>query len=282
MKLYHRDALMHPVSWALRAVDIEQMKRFYSEGMGFKLISESEKEAVLSADGSKPILTLLGGDIEPKPNGRAGLYHIAILLPSRRDLGSFIRHIMDYGAKHIGGSNHGVSEAFYMEDPEGNGIEVYADIPDSKWEFVDEKPVMFTEPLDYRGLLQEAEGHPWEGMPEDTIIGHIHLHVGDLDKAERFYEALGFELVYAMAASAYFMSTGGYHHHIGFNVWNGRGAKPAPENASGLDHFVLNAAGQSLVEIKEKLEDAGYDAILENGKLKTKDPSGNGIVIKGN
>lgn len=281
MKKYHKEDLRHPKALALRVLDIGKMKRFYTDGMGFGVLKDEPGELVLTADGDNPFLTLLSGkDFTPKPRGKSGLYHFAILLPSRKALGSFIRHIMTYGAVHIGGSNHGVSEAFYMEDPEKNGIEIYCDVPDEKWDYQGNKPIMYTEPLDYKGLLEEGSDTPWSGMPDSTILGHIHLHVGDLDKALGFYKLLGFGLVHEMAASACFVSTGGYHHHIGFNVWNGRGAQAPPENASGLDHFVLNASGEDLLEIMNKLIEAGYQARIEGSRLYTKDPSGNGIMIE--
>lgn len=281
MNNYHSGSLRHPIAITLRAQNIHLMKKFYTEGMGLKILKEEPEKITLTVDGDREILTLITNpDIVPKPRGRAGLYHFAILLPSRRDLGSFIRHILDYGANHIGGSNHGVSEAFYMEDPEGNGIEVYSDIPDTNWEYESDKPVMYTKPLDYKGILREAEGSLWKGMPATTVLGHIHLHVGDLDSALRFYKVLGFQLVHSMAASACFVSTGGYHHHIGFNVWNGRGAQPAPENASGLDSFLLTAAGEDLGELEKKLNEAGYFGTIEDGELLTRDPSGNRIIIK--
>lgn len=281
MKKYHEEQHRHPKALALRVVDLNKMKRFYTDGMGFRVLKEEQSKVELSVDGTNSFLTLISNpDYVLKPRGRSGLYHFAILLPSRRDLGSFIRHIMSYGAEHVGGSNHGVSEAFYMEDPEKNGIEIYSDLPDDKWDYEGDKPVMYTEPLDYKGLLEESQDTPWQGMPESTILGHIHLHVGDLDKALNFYKILGFNLVHNMAASAYFISTGGYHHHIGFNVWNGRGAPAAPENASGLDSFVMNAAGEELPALSEKIISAGYQAHVEGNRLLTKDPSGNGIAIE--
>ena len=156
--------------------------------------------------------------------GLLGLYHFAILLPDRQALGRFVTHLAEVGA-HAGSADHLVSEALYLSDPDGLGIEVYADRPRASWTTSgdgDERAeiVMATEPLDLRSLVGEAGGERWTGMPAGTVIGHVHFHVGAIREAEAFYHAaLGFDKTAWTYPGALFLSAGGYHHHVGTNIW---------------------------------------------------------------
>lgn len=279
---FHGDNLVHPEEIALRVLDLKTMTNFYNEVMGFILLEESDERSIFSLDGENKFLTLRANDeFIPKSRGKTGLYHYAILLPTREDLGSFINHLVKKGYNRLGGSNHGVSEALYIQDPEDNGIEIYADVEDNKWEYNGDQVKMVTEPLDYTGLMEVGKDKEFVKIPQGTILGHIHLHVDDLDKSLKFYNRIGFELVSSLAGSAYFISTGGYHHHIGMNVWNGRGAKSPEENESGLDYYTLKVPEEVLDDILKNLDDSGYDyKRLEGNKILTKDPAGNNILMK--
>jgi catechol 2,3-dioxygenase len=191
--------------------------------------------------------------------GRPGLYHYAILLPDRAALGRFASHLARLGVR-AGGADHRVSEALYLQDPDGLGIEVYADRPRTEWRHEAGQLVMATDPLDLRGVTAAAAGKPWTGMPPGTVIGHVHLHVGDLARAEAFYhEALGLDKVVWSYPGALFLSAGGYHHHLGVNTW-AAGAEPTGENeARLLDWEIVLPTAADVRAAAVSLESAGYD-----------------------
>ncbi len=266
----------------LKVLDIEKSMKFYTDIMGFKVLSRKEKEVSLTADGINPMITIIEPDnIIQKLPRRTGLYHFALLLPSRFHLGLFLKHLRDVEYPIIGGSHHGVSEAIYLEDPDENGIEVYRDIDSKEWRRNGNQVNMVTDPLDYNSIILGTGEEKWDGIPKETIIGHIHLHVGDLDKAKRFYcDGLGFDLVMKMASSALFISSGGYHHHIGLNIWNGKNAPALPDNAVGMKYYTLVFPDIDTREnIINNLKDLGYEVIEENKGIFTKDPSNNLIKL---
>lgn len=280
MNKFHEGSLIYPLNLSLNVMDMDLMTRFYKDSLGLEILEKKNDFVDLGVDGRRILSLVRPENVIQKPPRRTGLYHFAILLPTRKHLGSFINHLRDANVPVTGGADHEVSEALYLQDPEDNGIEVYADIPDSKWEWDGDQVQMGTDPLDFRGLMELGRDTPWTGMPEGTRLGHMHLHVGDLEEAYRFYGLMGFKRVAQLAGSANFISTGGYHHHIGLNVWNGRGAKPAPENATGLRHYTLAAPdSEALEKIFESLQGQNYQAEMEDGVLFTKDPSGNRIQI---
>lgn len=226
----------------LRVTNIERSLRYYRDLLGFHAIGEaSDEKALLTVNDTQPYLIALTKAVEPRNNERhAGLYHFAILLPDRKSLASILRHIM----KHIrtsnleGAADHGVSEAIYLQDPDGNGIEIYRDRPRNEWRWIDGQLQMTTKSLDEEGLLKETR-EDWVGMPNGTKIGHVHLHVNNLSQAERFYRgALGFKLN-ASIPSAQFYAADDYHHHIAANTWLGEGASPSTTTQPGLDHFAV-------------------------------------------
>jgi len=280
MNKFHEGSLIYPLDLSLNVMDIDLMTRFYEDSMGFEILEKKKDFVDLGVDGRRILTLVRPENVVQKPPRRSGLYHFAILLPHRKDLGSFINHLRDRKVPVTGGADHEVSEALYLQDPEDNGIEVYADVPDSKWEWDGDQVQMGTDPLDFRGLMELGSDTPWTGMPKGTRLGHMHLHVGDLEEAYGYYSLIGFKRVAQMAGSANFISTGGYHHHIGLNVWNGRGAKPAPEDATGLRHYTLAAPDRETQErILESLRDGNQKAEIKEGILYTQDPSGNRIQI---
>lgn len=281
MSKYHEKPNIFVSQIRLKVVDIEKSIEFYTKIMGFNILNREDKEVILTADGVNPIITIVEPEnVVPKLPRRTGLYHFALLLPSRFHLGLFLKHIREEGYPIIGGSNHGVSEAVYIEDPDENGIEIYRDIDSKEWKRNGNQINMVTDPLDYNGIVAETGGEKWNGIPKETIIGHIHLHVGDLDEAKRFYcDGLGFDLVMKMANSALFISSGGYHHHIGLNIWNGRNAQPLPDNSVGMKYFtIIFPDDATRKERINKLKSLGYE-VIEDNDMFVKDPSNNYIKL---
>jgi catechol 2,3-dioxygenase len=214
----------------------------------------------------------------PAPQqGRLGLYHFAILLPDRAALGRFVAHLAEIGAR-AGASDHLVSEAIYLRDPDGLGIEVYADRPRASWRAVDGQLQMDTAPLDLDALVQAAGGVPWSGMPAGTRVGHVHLHVGDLEKAADFYHAaLGLDKIVWSYPSALFLSAGGYHHHLGVNTWAGAGApRPTEQDARLLEWRLETPSAERAVA---SLAEAGYPARSTDDGWVVTDPWGTDLRL---
>lgn len=262
---------------SINVTDLEKALTFYHHVLGFSVLEQSVRKAVLTADGKTALLTLEQPEnVQPKQGRRTGLFHFAILLPTRSDLSSFLTHIIKQGAQ-LGASDHHVSEALYLSDPDGNGIEVYRDRPSSEWKWSDGQVFMTTEPLDGDSLIAESTKE-WNGMPSGTLIGHIHLHVSHLSNTEEFYiGGLGFTVV-TTHSGALFTSTADYHHHIGLNVWNGEGAKAPAKSSVGLNWYTLVFpdwdARQSAAE---RIEQIGAQVKREEDYYIVEDPAGNVI-----
>ncbi len=266
---------------SLTVGDLDRALRFYSDVLGLAPAERSGGSALLAA-GNTPLLHLVElPGARPKPARAAGLYHFALLLPSRSDLARWLRHVLETGWPLQGWSDHGVSEAVYLADPDGNGIEVYRDRPRAEWPLSNGDLQMVTEPLDARGLLALApDGEPWS-MPAGAVMGHVHLHVAGIPQAQRFYcEVLGFDLVQRYGPSALFVSAGGYHHHIGLNTWAGVGAPPAPAGSAGLRYItVLLPDEAALASTVDRVQAAGVAIAPQDGDWFLSDPSGNGIRL---
>ena len=237
----------------LQVSDLGRSITYYEQVLGLRVIEQHGDVAVLGAYGhDRPVVELherKGARPVPR-RGRLGLYHFAILLPNRAALGRFLAHLEETGA-YAGMSDHFVSEAIYLSDPDGLGIEVYADRPRAAWRHEGRQLVMTTVPLDERSLLlaATASGRPddvtWTGLPAGTVIGHVHLYVADLDAAAAFYHAgLGFDKTVWNYPGALFLSAGGYHHHLGTNTWAAGAARAEPDDARLLEwEVVVPAAG---------------------------------------
>ena len=220
----------------LQVSDLERSTRYYTEVLGFQIRDRQPASVALgAANGGMALVQLRerpGAAPVPR-RGRLGLYHFAILLPDRAALGRFVKHLAAIGMP-AGMSDHLVSEAIYLTDPDGLGIEVYADRPRDTWRHEQRQLVMATEPLDVDDLVRAAGAIGWTGMPAGTVIGHVHLHVGDIAAASRFYhEGLGFDRMVWNYPGALFLAAGGYHHHLGTNTW-AAGAAPAGEGDARL------------------------------------------------
>lgn len=278
------DTQLGPVH--LQIADLRRSTEWYVEVLGFRASEPERGQVTLSAiHDDRPIIILherVGATPIP-PRGRLGLYHYAILLPSRADLGRLLRHLHEAGVR-VGASDHLVSEAIYLSDPDGLGIEVYTDRPRSSWRVSGLELQMTTNPLNLYDVLTEAGDSDWMGMPTGTGIGHIHLHVGDLDAASRFYhDAVGFDRVVWSYPGALFLSAGGYHHHLGTNVW-AADADPASEADAKLLEWTIEVPDlRSLNEARTSIEYAGFpiEHSSENDFL-TRDPWGVGLRVRTN
>jgi catechol 2,3-dioxygenase len=258
----------------LQVADLSRSLSFYEGVLGFRVIERSGATATLAAhDDPTPLVELheRAGAV-PSP-GRLGLYHFAILLPDRAALGRCFVHLTALGVR-VGASDHLVSEALYLHDPDGLGIEVYCDRPREAWEAHGEELVMDTAPLNGADLARAAGGVAWSGMPAGTIIGHIHLHVGNLDQAATFYHAaLGLDKMVWTYPGALFLSAGGYHHHLGLNTWAGPTARPPGDGEARLLDWELVLPGSDQVEeAARSLEQAGYPVLRGERGWRAADP----------
>jgi catechol 2,3-dioxygenase len=267
---------------ALKVANLEKELEFYREVVGLELLSLADTVASLGA-GTRPLLTLHAAPGARRVQRTAGLYHFAILLPTRRDLARALDQLLKSGYPLEGAADHLVSEAIYLRDPEGNGIEIYRDRPRTEWHDGRGKIRMATLPLDLHGLRGEmsASTAGSNGLPGSARIGHIHLHVSDLQEAEHFYcEILGFERVTRYGASAAFVSAGGYHHHVGLNTWAGEGAPPPPQDATGLLRFEIALPNTDSLEIVLRNLSASSISFVETPQgVLLGDPSQNGIAL---
>lgn len=265
----------------LQVADLARSLAYYQDVLGFQLLEQSGKVAVLGAGGKSLIALHARPGAAPIPRrGRLGLFHYAILLPDRPSLGALVRHLTELGER-FGASDHLVSEALYLTDPDGLGLEVYTDRPRPEWRTRDRQIVMTTEPLDLAGVARAAGTRSWRGMPPGTTIGHVHLHVGDLESAAAFYhEALGLDKVVWSYPGALFLSAGGYHHHLGVNTW-ARGAAPAGDDDAGLlDWELLLPAPADVDAAAESFRAAGHDVDREDHAVVVRDPWGTALQLR--
>lgn len=269
----------------LQVADLARSLDYYQRVLGFRVLEQHPGEAVLAAHGDDtPLIALRErpNALSVPPSGLLGLYHFAILLPDRAALGRFIVHLAGLGVR-AGMADHSVSEAVYLTDPDGLGIEVYADRPRHTWRSAPGGRELHidTRPLDVRDLVQSSGGERWRGMPAGTRIGHVHLHVGDLDAASAFYhEALGLDRMAWTYPGALFLSAGGYHHHLGTNTWAGAAPRPSPDDAQLLEWEIV-VPEDAVREIAASLERAGFAAAPDGADLVVRDPWGTTVRVRG-
>lgn len=260
----------------LQVTDLSQSLAFYEQVLGMRVLARTEAEVSLGAQGDARVLVVLvekRGAMPHPGRGRTGLFHFAILLPDRPSLGRFVKHLAAIGVR-AGAGDHLVSEAFYLSDPDGLGIEVYADRPRDTWTMEAGELKMATDPVDVAGVVASAGATTWSGMPAGTVMGHVHLHVGDIDRAGAFYaDALGFDRVVRRYPGALFMSAGGYHHHLGTNTWAGPLARAAePHEAQLLEWTIELPSAQDV--------DAVAQALAQQGVAVTRAASGSELVVR--
>jgi len=260
--------------------DLDRSIRFYEAHVGFSLHRRDERSAWLGA-GGPDLLVLSQCDTAPRVRGTTGLYHFAILVPSRADLSRALRRLVETETVMQGAADHLVSEALYLADEDGNGIEIYRDRPRAEWPFVNGQLQMGADPVDFDALLAEPGGTGGGGLARGTVIGHVHLHVSRLDDAMRFYvDILGFELMQRYGPSACFVSAGGYHHHIGLNTWAGVGAPPPPPGAIGLKHFDVKLSTDAAVtDVLDRIRAANIPVESVNGGFLVRDPAKNAVCF---
>lgn len=266
----------------IKVQNLERSIEFYRDILGFDILERTGSIVKLTTDGKRNFLTLeQPEDVTPKERGTTGLYHFAILLPSRTHLANIVIHFVKNNIQ-FGSADHLVSEALYFKDPDGNEIEIYRDRHPSEWNWHGEEVEMATIPLDFEDLLKNATPNKsWSKMPENTLMGHIHLHVSKLENTEEFYvKGLGMDVVNRFGSQALFLSYGKYHHHVGVNTWNGVGA-PAPLKTSvGLKSYTLVFDNEDVrAETVANLKNIGAEVKEENGNWITYDPSGNKIEL---
>jgi catechol 2,3-dioxygenase len=264
----------------LTVTDLDRSVQFYEQAIGLRTHARDEGRAALGAGGED--LLVLIEDPDARPAGRqAGLYHFALLHPSRVELARAVGRLAHTRTSIQGASDHGISEAVYLPDPDGNGIELAADRPKEQWP---DLTVMSggPDPLDLNALLASiADEEPQESVAPDAVIGHVHLHVGDLDAASRFYvDIVGFDVM-TYLPSAVFVAAGGYHHHVGFNTWRGAGVPPAADGTVGLRRFTVVLRDEGEVNaLRERARAAGVDVEdTAEGPL-LRDPSGNVLLFR--
>lgn len=265
----------------LKVSDLARSVSFYEDVVGFKVLKQDGNQAYLTVDGKKILVVLeeVADALVTQPGTASGLYHFAILLPTRQDLGVSLRRLIDKGVP-FGQADHWVSEALYISDPDHNGIEIYRDRPRDRWEHDSNGHIrMSTEPLDLKAILEEGANRDWNGLPLGTTIGHVHLHVSDLGKSKEFYiDLLGFDVT-ATWRGALFAAAGGYHHHLGLNTWAGAGAKMPPSNGTGIRYYSMVMPNHDeLAKLLKRLDQAGIPVREHEGASFIQDPSG--IEIK--
>ena len=267
----------------LQISDLDRSIAYYQKVLGLELRERSDGFASLGAKGGEAAILELKerhGARQVPRRGLLGLYHFAVLLPDRGSLGRFVEHLSEIGT-YAGMSDHLVSEAVYLTDPDGLGIEVYADRPRDTWRVADRQLAMATDPLDVQNLIASAGGEKWDGMPAGTKIGHVHFYVGDVGRAAEFYHGgLGLDKIVWSYPGALFLSAGGYHHHVGVNTW-AEGSPPATdEDARLIDWELILPDKGSADRAGQSLESAGVEVTLADGFIEASDPWGIKLRIR--
>lgn len=267
----------------LTVADLGRSLDYYQQGIGLALLRHDGRTVYLGA-GERELLVLTEQPGARPTRRTTGLYHFALLTPSRLELARTLQHLIDTETPIYGASDHAVSEALYLTDPDGHGIEIYRDRPRDAWEYTNGRIKMVTEPFDADGVLGELNGRtlPWTGLHPNTIMGHVHLHVANIPAAEQFYaELLGFEVMAHYGSSASFVSAGGYHHHLGLNTWAGEGAPPPPPDAARLLWYeIVLPETAVLTQLVSRLQSAQISVTQNTDDVyQFSDPAGNGIRL---
>lgn len=249
------DLALGPVH--LTVTDVDRSAAFYERAIGLRPAARISDEIRLGTGAGD--LLVLHGRPDAKPAGRhGGLYHFALLHPTRLELGRAVRRLAETGTPISGASDHGISEAIYLPDPDGNGIELAADRPPDRWGDLRDPTTIGPAPLDLPALMEPiASDELPQYADRDLRVGHLHMHIGDVPDALAYWrDVIGFEVMTDMGSAA-FIAAGGYHHHLGLNVWRGRGVPPASEDAVGLDHWTVHIDSPAVEELRKRLTAAG-------------------------
>jgi len=263
----------------IAVTDLDRSVHFYEGSIGLQVHRRDDGTAVMGA--GRDDLVFLLEHPEARPSGRhAGLYHYALLHPSREELARAAQRLLVTRTPISGASDHGISEAIYLPDPDGNGIELAADRGRERWGDLSDPTTIGPEPLDMNGLLQLVEGQePQPQADPGLIVGHVHLHVGDVERGLAFYrDVIGFEVMTRFPSAA-FVSAGGYHHHLAFNTWRGEGVPPAPPDAVGLRRWTVVLDDGSRVAVRERADGAGVEHEDSDSWLLLRDPWNNAVLF---
>jgi catechol 2,3-dioxygenase len=272
---------LHVSAIGLKVRNLDQLAGFYREVLGLSVLDRRKDSAALGAGGVALLRLEHQPDAKPDDTREAGLYHTAFLMPTRGDLARWILHVARNKVPLTGASDHGVSEAIYLDDPEGNGIEVYHDRPTETWQWTGDELKMITDPLDIKDIVREVEPTAaFPSAPGGLRIGHVHLRVGDVGLAETFYrDALGLDVT-RRRHGATFMSSGRYHHHIAGNVWHSAGAGQRDDSRAGLAWVALEASdGTAFENAKAGLRRSGAQVTETSNGIETADPWGTRLRI---
>jgi catechol 2,3-dioxygenase len=273
---------LHIGSLALNVRDLDRMTAYYRDAIGLDLIESGKTGARLGAAGVPFLQLEHRPDAKPDDAREAGLYHTAFLMPTRADLARWILHAARTRVPITGASDHTVSEAFYLDDPEGNGVEVYSDRSPDGWVWTDNLVKITTDPLDIEDIVREVEPTvAYDGAPAGLRIGHVHLRVGDVPAAERFYrDGIGLAVTRGGRHGASFMSSGRYHHHLAGNVWHSRGAGQRDPGRAGLAWFSFEANDAADIDaMRDRLRAAGAPVTDSASGFETADPWGTRVRV---
>ncbi len=260
--------------------DLDRSIRFYQDVIGLQLTAQDGDTATLGVEGTALLALRAVPGAAPVPQRATGLFHVAILLPTAADLGRALQRMIAAGIP-VGQGDHLVSEALYLSDPDGNGIEVYRDRPRGTWRWQNVRVQMATDPVDLAALIAAAEREGTAAAaPSGTTIGHVHLKVADIGEARSFFvDVLGFSVT-AEWPGAFFVSAGGYHHHFGLNTWQSRGAGPAPASTAGLvSYSIVLPDAAALERVVGRLNTGGIDYTRDGGNVLLRDPWNNQVVL---
>jgi catechol 2,3-dioxygenase len=266
----------------LTVADLDRSLDYYRGEIGLEALERSDGKAVLGT-AERPLLVLSESPGARPADGYTGLFHFALLVPERADLARGLAHAARDRVQLTGASDHYVSEALYLRDPDHHGIEIYWDRPRETWEGqVDQRLV--TWPLDVQailGVLEDPIAAPFEGLPAGTRMGHVHLRVRDVPEAISFYrDLLGFDLMAQLGDQAGFLAAGGYHHHLGANTWESRGAPPPPPDTAAFQHATIQLPSpQDVSAVADRVADAGREVTEQEGAPVVTDPSGNRMAL---
>ncbi len=263
----------------LAVSNLEQSLEFYEGVIGFRVIERQASRAALGVKDSERVLLELeeSPGLRPLTSPRLGLYHFAVLLPTRTALGSFAAHLARLGVR-AGSADHLVSEAFYLVDPDGLTVEVYSDRDRSEWRFVGNEIMMAVDPLDMGGLIEASAGTTWDGLPAGTTVGHMHFYVGEMAAGRAFYDAgLGLDVMSRLGEVALFLAAGGYHHHVGINTWARHSGVAAEGDPRLLEWELVVPDSSDVEEMSRNLTAGGHTVDRSQGKVRVRDPWG--IVV---
>ena len=281
MNNFHQSPQAYVGHVTLNVMDLNRSIPFYTEMLGFNILNQTATSVDFTADGSTSLLTInQPAHVTPRPQRTTGMYHFALLLPQRSDLADLLAHFITTGLPY-GASDHLVSEALYIADPDGNEIEIYTDRQADEWTWLEDGVQMTIDPINGHDLLTLRNPEGWQGLPAKTIMGHIHLYVSELQATADFYvKGLGFAIASRYSDQALFLSTGNYHHHIALNTWMGVGAPTPPENSTGLDFYTIVYPDATARETAIQNVIALGGSVVEKGEnFLTIDPAGNHILL---